>query len=130
MAKWVVEIDRPDRIPELVARAFRVAMQGRRGPVVVALPENMLTETAAVSDAPPVEPALTWPPPSDVDRLGAMLATAKAPIVVLGGSGWDEAASKSIAQFAERFDLPVATSFRRASLFDADHPNYAGSLGL
>ncbi|MGY3573114.1 acetolactate synthase-1/2/3 large subunit [Bradyrhizobium sp. USDA 4504] len=130
MAKWVVEIDRPDRIPELVARAFRVAMQGRRGPVVVALPENMLTETAAVSDGPRVEPAITWPAPSDIDRLGAMLASAKAPIVVLGGSSWDEAASKSIAQFAERFDLPVATSFRRASLFDADHPNYAGDLGI
>jgi acetolactate synthase I/II/III large subunit len=130
MAKWVVEIDRPDRIPELVARAFRVAMQGRRGPVVVALPENMLTEKAAVSDAPRVEPAITWPAPSDIERLGAMLATAKAPLVVLGGSGWDEAAGKNIAQFAERFDLPVATSFRRASLFDADHPNYAGDLGI
>ena len=130
MAKWVVEIDRPDRIPELVARAFRVAMQGRRGPVVVALPENMLTETAAVSDAPRIEPAITWPAPSDIDRLAALLASAKAPIVVLGGSGWDEAASKSIAQFAERFDLPVATSFRRASLLDADHPNYAGDLGI
>ena len=130
MAKWVVEIDRPDRIPELVARAFRVAMQGRRGPVVVALPENMLTETAAVGDAPRVEPAITWPAPSDIDRLSALLAAAKAPIVILGGSGWDEAASKRIAQFAERFDLPVATSFRRASLFDADHPNYAGDLGI
>jgi acetolactate synthase-1/2/3 large subunit len=130
MAKWVVEIDRPDRIPELVARAFRIALQGRRGPVVVALPENMLTEKAAVSDAPRVEPAITWPAPSDIDRLGALLATAKAPIVILGGSGWDEAATRNIARFAERFDLPVATSFRRASLFDADHPNYAGDLGI
>jgi acetolactate synthase-1/2/3 large subunit len=130
MAKWVVEIDRPDRIPELVGRAFRVAMQGRRGPVVVALPENMLTETAAVSDAPRVEPAITWPAPADIDRLSTMLAGARAPIVVLGGSGWDEAAAKNIAQFAERFELSVATSFRRASLFDADHPNYAGDLGI
>ncbi|WP_407174468.1 thiamine pyrophosphate-binding protein [Bradyrhizobium sp. STM 3562] len=130
MAKWVVEIDRPDRIPELVARAFRVAMQGRRGPVVIALPENMLTEAAAVSDAPRVEPAVSWPAPSDIGRLGALLAQAKAPIAILGGSGWDEAAARSIAHFAERFELPVATSFRRASLFDADHPNYAGDLGI
>ncbi len=130
MAKWAVEIDRPDRVPELVARAFRVALQGRRGPVVIALPENMLTEKAAVSDAPRVEPALSWPAPSDIERLGALLAQARAPIALLGGSGWDEAASKSIARFAERFDLPVATSFRRASLFDADHPNYAGDLGI
>ncbi|WP_298364534.1 thiamine pyrophosphate-binding protein [uncultured Bradyrhizobium sp.] len=130
MAKWAVEIDRPDRIPELVARAFRVALQGRPGPVVISLPENMLTETAAVADAPKVEPAQTWPAPSDLERLGAMLAGAKAPIVVLGGSAWTAEAAKGIACFAERFDLPVATSFRRASLFDADHSHYAGDLGI
>ncbi|MCC8939434.1 thiamine pyrophosphate-binding protein [Bradyrhizobium sp. Arg68] len=130
MAKWAVEIDRPDRIPELVARAFRVALQGRPGPVVISLPENMLTEAAAVADAPKVEPAATWPAPSDLDRLGAMLASAKAPIVVLGGSAWTAEAAQGIARFAERFDLPVTTSFRRASLFDADHSHYAGDLGI
>ncbi|MGF6308633.1 acetolactate synthase-1/2/3 large subunit [Bradyrhizobium sp. i1.8.4] len=130
MAKWAVEIDRPDRIPELVARAFRVALQGRPGPVVISLPENMLTETAAVADAPKVEPAVTWPAPADLDRLGTMLAGARAPIVVLGGSAWTAEAAKGIARFAERFDLPVATSFRRASLFDADHSHYAGDLGI
>ncbi|MGY3482976.1 acetolactate synthase-1/2/3 large subunit [Bradyrhizobium sp. USDA 4011] len=130
MAKWAVEIDRPDRIPELVARAFRVALQGRPGPVVISLPENMLTETAAVADAPKVEPAATWPAPSDLERLGTMLSGAKTPIVVLGGSAWTQEAAKGIARFAERFDLPVATSFRRASLFDADHSHYAGDLGI
>ncbi|UGA46145.1 thiamine pyrophosphate-binding protein [Bradyrhizobium quebecense] len=130
MAKWAVEIDRPDRIPELVARAFRVALQGRPGPVVISLPENMLTETAAVADAPKVEPAVTWPAPSDLERLGSMLAGARAPIVVLGGSAWTAEAAKGIARFVERFDLPVATSSRRASLFDADHSHYAGDLGI
>ncbi|MGY4478490.1 thiamine pyrophosphate-binding protein [Bradyrhizobium sp. USDA 3364] len=130
MAKWAVEIDSPDRIPELVARAFRVALQGRPGPVVISLPENMLTETAAVADAPKVEPAASWPAPADLERLGTMLASAKAPIVVLGGSAWTAEAAKGIARFAERFDLPVATSFRRASLFDADHSHYAGDLGI
>ncbi|MGF6432538.1 MULTISPECIES: thiamine pyrophosphate-binding protein [Bradyrhizobium] len=130
MAKWAVEIDRPDRIPELVARAFRVALQGRPGPVVISLPENMLTETAAVADAPKVEPAATWPAPADLERLGSMLAGAKAPIVVLGGSAWTAEAAKGIVRFAERFDLPVTTSFRRASLFDADHSHYAGDLGI
>lgn len=130
MAKWVVEIDRADRIPELVARAFRIAMQGRRGPVVVALPENMLTEKAAVTDALAVKPVLAWPAPSDLERLGTLLANANSPIAILGGSGWDEEATKRIARFAERFDLPVATSFRRASLFDADHSNYAGDLAI
>jgi acetolactate synthase I/II/III large subunit len=130
LAKWVVEIDRPDRIPELVARAFRTAMQGRPGPVVIALPENMLTEQAVAIDAPRVEPAKAWPAPADMVRLAAMLGAAKKPIVILGGSGWDPDGCAAMACFAERFDLPVATSFRRASLFPAEHPNYAGDVGI
>jgi acetolactate synthase-1/2/3 large subunit len=130
LTKWVVEIDRPDRIPELVARAFRIAMQGRPGPVVISLPENMLTEHAAVTDAPRVEPAKAWPAPADIAKFGAMLTAAKRPIVILGGSAWDTDGCAAIARFAERFDLPVATSFRRASLFPAEHPNYAGDLGI
>jgi acetolactate synthase I/II/III large subunit len=130
LAKWVVEIDRPDRIPELVARAFRIAMQGRPGPVVIALPENMLTEQAVAIDAPRVEPAKAWPAPADMVRLAAMLGAAKKPIVILGGSGWDADGCAAMACFAERFDLPVATSFRRASLFPAEHQNYAGDLGI
>jgi acetolactate synthase-1/2/3 large subunit len=98
--------------------------------VVISLPENMLTEMAAVSDAPRVEPAKAWPAPDDLARLEALLDTAKRPLVVLGGSGWDEEGCAAIARFAERFDLPVCTSFRRAALFDADHPNYAGDLGI
>ncbi|MEI2417970.1 thiamine pyrophosphate-binding protein [Orrella sp. JC864] len=130
MAKWVVEIDQAERIPELVARAFRVAMQGRPGPVVIALPEDMLRETCAVADAPYVEPALAWPAPQDMARLQDMLAGARAPIAVLGGTGWDEQACAAFARFAERAQLPVATSFRRAALFDAGHPLYAGDLGI
>jgi acetolactate synthase I/II/III large subunit len=130
LAKWVVEIDRPERIPELVARAFRIAMQGRPGPVVISLPENMLTERAAVGDAPHVEPARNYPAPADITSLATMLAAAKRPIVVLGGSGWDAEGCAAIARFAERFALPVTTSFRRASLFPAEHPNYAGDLGI
>lgn len=130
LAKWVVEIDRAARIPELIARAFRVALQGRPGPVVVSLPEDMLTEVASVVDAARVEPVLGWPAPDDMARLAELLAQAKHPVMVLGGSCWDAQACQSLAQFAERFKLPVATSFRRAALFDADHPNYAGDLGI
>jgi acetolactate synthase-1/2/3 large subunit len=130
LAKWVVEIDRPERIPELVARAFRIAMQGRPGPVVISLPENMLTERAAVGDVPRVEPARNYPAPADIAALATMVAAAKRPIIVLGGSGWDAEGCAAIARFAERFALPVATSFRRASLFPAEHPNYAGDLGM
>ncbi|MFJ1301558.1 thiamine pyrophosphate-binding protein [Pseudomonadota bacterium AL_CKDN230030165-1A_HGKHYDSX7] len=130
ISKWTVEIDSAARVPEIVARAFRVAMQGRPGPVVIALPEDMLVEVAKVVDAPLVEPALAWPAPTDLQALSGLLAKARKPIAVLGGAGWDEKACAAFARFAERAQLPVATSFRRASLMDADHPNYAGDLGI
>jgi len=130
MAKWVVEIDKAERIPELVARAFRVAMQGRRGPVVIALPEDMLVQQAAVADAARVEPAQTWPGNADMMRLQSLLWAAKKPLVIVGGSGWSAKAVASLVRFAERFDLPVGTSFRRQMLFPADHPNYAGDIGI
>ncbi|WP_181703624.1 thiamine pyrophosphate-dependent enzyme [Chthonobacter albigriseus] len=130
MAKWVVEIDNPARIPELIARAFRVACQGRPGPVVIALPEDVLTETVAVADAPKVEPVETWPGLTDMMRLQKMLWSAKRPLVILGGSRWSERACREVIRFAERFDLPVATSFRRSHLFPAKHPNYVGDVGI
>ena len=130
VAKWAVEIDDARRIPEIVARAFRVATQGRPGPVVVALPEDMLTDEVAVPDAPPVIPVEPWPAPADVRRLGEMLAAAERPFCILGGSRWTDEARAAIVRFAERFDLPVGTSFRRADLFPADHPNYAGDVGI
>ncbi|MFC2250400.1 thiamine pyrophosphate-binding protein [Labrys portucalensis] len=130
MAKWVVEIDKAERIPELVTRAFRVAMQGRPGPVVVALPEDMLVETATVADAAYVEPAQTWPGRDELARLEALLGEARKPLLIVGGSGWSDEAVTSLVRFAERFDLPVGTSFRRQMLFPADHPNYAGDVGI
>lgn len=130
IAKWVVEIDRAERIPELIARAFRTAMQGRPGPVVISLPEDMLTEVRAVGDAPVVVPAKSWPAPSDMARLQDILSHAHRPIIIVGGSGWDPASSGAMAEFAERCGVPVVTSFRRTSLFPSDHPNYAGDLGI
>ena len=130
VAKWATEIDQAERIPEIVARAFRVAMQGRPGPVVIALPEDMLVGVATVADAPRVEPVEPWPAPQAIKQLGALLAGARKPLVILGGSRWTPAARAGIVEFAERFDLPVATSFRRAQLFPADHPNYAGDVGI
>ncbi len=130
IAKWVVEIDSAARMPELVARAFRVAMQGRPGPVVVSLPEDVLTEMAEVDDAPRVEPADTAPSEADMAKLGALLREAKRPFMMVGGSRWSAEACKSVADFAARAGIPVAASFRRASLFPADHPNFAGDLGI
>ncbi len=130
IAKWVVEIDDPARIPELVARAFRLATQGRPGPVVIALPEDVLTDMAAVADAQKVEPVETWPGLTDMVRLQKLLWAAEKPLVVLGGSRWTEKAVRQMVRFAERFDLPIATSFRRAHLFPARHPNYVGDVGI
>ncbi|MBB3769677.1 acetolactate synthase-1/2/3 large subunit [Angulomicrobium tetraedrale] len=130
LAKWAVEIDEAARIPEIIARAFRVATQGRPGPVVIALPEDTLSEIATVPDAPAVEPAETWPGLTDMMRLQKMLWAASRPIMILGGARWNPKAVASVVRFAERFDLPVAASFRRQMLFPADHPSYAGDVGL
>ena len=129
-AKWAVEVDDPARIPEIVSRAFHVALQGRPGPVVVALPEDVLAQRAAVADAPRVEPVLPWPAPGQMAELQKLLWSAARPMMILGGSGWTVKARASAMRFAELFDLPVATSFRRAALFDAEHPNYAGEIGI
>ena len=129
MAKWATEIDDPERIPEIVSHAFHVAMNGRPGPVVIALPEDMLMERVSVADALAAEPIETWPGLTDMSQLQKMLWSAEKPIAILGGSRWSEAACAAVVRFAERFDLPVATSFRRMPLFPATHPSYAGDLG-
>ena len=129
-AKWVVEIDDAARIPEIVSRAFHVAMQGRPGPVVIALPEDMLVDQVSVTDAPRVELVQAWPGLTQMAELQKRLWAARNPLLVLGGSGWSARACAGVARFAERFGLPVATSFRRAALFSAEHPNYAGELGI
>ncbi len=130
MTKWATEIDDPARIPELVSRAFYVATSGRPGPVVIALPEDMLVERAIVPDAAAFEPVETWPGLTDMSRLQKLLWAAKKPVLLIGGSRWSEKACASVMRFAERFDLPVITSFRRGHLFDQTHANYAGDLGV
>ncbi len=130
IAKWATEIDDPVRIPELISRAFYTATSGRPGPVVMALPEDMLVERISVPDAPAFEPVETWPGASDMARLQKLLWAAERPIVLLGGSRWSQAAAAAVSRFAERFALPVATTFRRAHLFDPDHLSYAGDLGI
>jgi len=130
MAKWVVQIDDPARLPELVSRAFHVATSGRPGPVVIALPEDMLTETAKVANALPYAVAETHPGPAALAELRQRLAKAQRPVVILGGSRWTDAAVQQFTAFAEAFALPVFCSFRRQMLFDHRHRCYAGDLGL
>ena len=130
VAKWVEEIDSPQRIPEIVSRAFHQATSGRPGPVVLSLPEDMLRESAVVGDAEPWTPIEAAPDPRQMAALRDLLAAAEQPFVILGGSRWNESAVAGVRRFAERFDLPIGCSFRRQMLFDHDHPNYAGDVGI
>ncbi len=130
MAKWVTEIDRAERIPEIVSRAFHVATQGRPGPVVIALPEDMLTDVVEVADAMAYDPVVMKPGAADMEALQRRLLEAERPIVLAGGSGWSEQGVKDLVSFAENFELPVAVTFRRQMLFPADHANFAGDLGI
>jgi acetolactate synthase-1/2/3 large subunit len=130
MTKWAAELNDPARVPEYVARAFHTATSGRPGPVVIALPHDMLGEPVNVADAPPFTPVETSPGEPELAALQALLDEAKSPFLIVGGSRWDEAAWAAMRAFAERFELPVATGYRRLPLFDALHPNYAGDLGL
>jgi acetolactate synthase-1/2/3 large subunit len=130
MAKWVAQIDRADRVPEYVARAFQIATSGRPGPVVLALPEDMLTATAEVADARPYRPVQAAPAAVQIAELRGMLANAQNPMLILGGSGWDAEACANIRHFAEANRLPVTCAFRFQDLIDNHHPQYAGDVGI
>lgn len=129
-AKWVGEIHDADRLPEYVARAFHTAMQGRPGPVVLVLPEDMLTRETAAPVLPRAEPAQAWPAPGALRTLREMLLAAKRPFVIAGGSGWDAAACDALQRFAEGWQLPVGCAFRFQDTLDNRHPNYAGDVGI
>lgn len=130
LAKWAAQVDSADRLPEYVARAFRVALQGRPGPVVLALPEDMLTTPTTAPVLPRVEPARHWPAPGALRELRTRLLAAQAPLVIAGGSGWDAEACSALQRFAANWQLPVACAWRRQDLFDNRHPLYAGDVGL
>ena len=130
MVKWVTEVDDAERLPEIVARAFSVASSGRPGPVVVALPEDMLRATALCADACPYGVAQTGPTTSAVQRVLDCLAAAQRPVMLVGGSTWTAAASEALADFAHVHAIPVVCSFRRQMLMRGEHPCYAGELGL
>ena len=130
IAKWAAQIDRADRIPEYVAHAFRTAISGRPGPVVLALPEDMLTARTDVADAPYVDAVAAAPARDAVAEIERRLRDAQRPLVIVGGSRWDDAARVALRDFAEASGLPVACAFRHQDLFDNRHPNYAGDVGI
>src|SRR5262249_6832751 len=113
MAKWTTEIDDPARIPEVISRAFHTACHGRPGPVVIALPEDMLRERVSVPDARAFERGETVRGAADMARLQGMLRLAKRAIARIGGRRWNEQSITGLMRFAERFALPMATTFRR-----------------
>ena len=130
IAKWVAQIDRVERVPEYVARAFRIAQSGRPGPVVLALPEDMLAGTAEVADTARVAPPAVHPSSSQLGELRSLLAAAKRPMVIAGGSGWSARSCADLTRFAEANALPVACAFRNQDVFDNRHANYAGDVGI
>lgn len=130
MAKRVERIDDARRIPEYVARAFATAMNGRPGPVVLVLPEDMLTHTVDAAPMPRVEPAQAGIDPDSLAQLRSLLLKAQRPLVVAGGGGWTPAAAQALQRFAENWQLPVGNAFRFQDTFDNHHPLYAGDVGI
>ncbi len=130
MAKWVAEIDHPSRIPEYLNRAWRTAVSGRPGPVVLVFPENVLKAESDTEDLNPAQATPTAPRPQEMDRVAAMLARAQCPLLLLGGANWTHAGHQAVIAAAEKHALPVAVGFRRQGLFPNDHPNYIGNLGF
>lgn len=130
MAKWVAQIDDAARIPEFINRAFSVAMSGRRGPVVLALPEDMLTDVVETADAKPVQVIDTHPSDAQMAKLKDMLKAAKKPFMIVGGSGWSETVREQVQAWAAASGIPVGASFRRQDYIDNDWPNYVGDVGI
>jgi len=131
MAKRVERIDDPRRIPEYIARAFATAMNGRPGPVVLVLPEDMLTQPVPdVRALPKVEPVQAWSDPGALRDLRELLLQSQRPLVIAGGGGWTPQAAQALQRFAENWQLPVTNAFRYQDTFDNRHPLYAGDVGI
>lgn len=130
VAKWAAQIDRADRIPEYIAHAYRVAMAGRPGPVVLALPEDMLTARCEATDVPRIDAPPIAPTRAQVEAVRDALAQAKQPLLIVGGSRWTDNACAVLRTFAERTGIAVACAFRHQHLFDNRHEQYAGDVGI
>lgn len=130
IAKWVDQIESAERIPEYVNRAYHIATSGRPGPVVLALPEDMLTDVVSVADCPAFRRSFAAPAPDAIQEMTARLASASRPLMIVGGGGWTKEATDDVAAFAAAFDLPVACSFRRQDLIDNADDRYCGEAGL
>ena len=130
MAKWVAQVDRTERIPEYVSRAFHTASSGRPGPVVLAMPEDVLAARADVPDARPAVPGIPKAAAGEVEAFGALLAESERPMLIVGGGGWSPAAARDLARFSEVHQVPISASFRCQDYIDNRHPSYCGHAGI
>ena len=130
MAKFIGQIDRAERIPEYLSKAWHLALSGRPGPVVLALPEDMLRDEVAVADCQPPVTIAAAPAGQDIDTLHRMMAAAKAPLLVVGGPGWSQKTADDALKFVDQTGLPVATAFRFQDYVDNSHPAYCGAVGI
>jgi acetolactate synthase-1/2/3 large subunit len=130
MTKWVAQIDRADRIPEYIARAFSTACAGRPGPVVLSLPEDMLTSETDVADALPFHVVQPSPGAEQIDALQGMLERAERPLAILGGGGWTRRAADDMRVFLEANAIPAGAAFRRQDSIDNESPSYVGDVGI
>jgi len=130
LAKWVAEVHAADRLPEYLARAFRTAMQGRPGPVVLALPEDMLSTLTAAPVLARVEPARAWPDPHVLAQFRQLLIRSERPFAIVGGSGWTAGSAADFERFVEDWEIPVGCAFRYQDVFDNRHRLYAGDVGI
>jgi acetolactate synthase-1/2/3 large subunit len=130
LSKWVAQIDRVDRIPEFLARAYTTACAGRPGPVVLALPEDMLAAPTDAEDAPRFHVVQPSPAPADIERLAGLLESAERPLAILGGAGWTAGASAQLRPFLEASSIPAGAAFRRQDVLDNDSPVYVGDVGI
>lgn len=130
IAKWVTQIEDASRIPEIISRAFHIALSGRRGPVVIALPEDVLENSITVKNSEPYHIARPAPSSQDLEKMMQLLGVAQRPLMILGGSGWSEKACKDILTFSEKNNLPTICSFRRQDLCSNYHKNYIGDAGI
>lgn len=130
MVKWATEVESSDRLPEIVSRAFYVSMSGRPGPVVIALPEDMLLEQSSAAPSRKVNISELAPTTTDLARLNSLLEQSQRPLLIAGGSGWSNEAVEDLIDFSEKHSVPIAVSFRRQGLFPATHSHFVGDIGV
>ena len=128
LAKWVVEVNDAALLPQIISEAFSRSTSGRPGPVIVSLPEDILTDEVEVNDLLKFDKVITRPDNVKITNFFNLLSKSQKPLVIVGGGGWSDHTSKELITFATKNNLPVASSFRAVDIFNNNHPNYVGEI--